>query len=188
MATHRPDLLMAPRADLQLNPNVLTFPPLGFGFILTALLKFNSKYGQLIRNLNGLVCMSESERELQDFILLLSKSICGKLSDRFGDYNVESISEWIARDGFRATLLDMLKTWKTYHNGRGVDEKYDEIIAMLFIEMLGPLNKLVLSRKAPKAPAADRIVPIYFAALDRAFQHKEVRSKMTLYFEQALAA
>jgi hypothetical protein len=130
----------------------------------------------------------ELHKEIEDdfgrLFLKLTKGITTLLAKQFPGISEEKFYAGFSCDCFRGVLDGLVTSLHAVGSRKEIDDNYDEAISILFIQMIGPLNRISL----PDGIEQNKLCFGYLSIMDKALQQVPVRSRFTGILEQALKA
>ena len=112
----------------------------------------------------------DSYNEFQTFISRLCSAVAGKLSPAFPSGSIEQLRAALNNGVFQQAIFEIKKDWRNHVSFEEVYEKRETLISVLFINLLGPLNRLPL----PQNVERHKLIHDFFSTLAVLLEHEEI--------------
>jgi len=128
--------------------------------------------------------MQETKNELSDFLAKISNATVKYL---VADYKIQSI-RGIDKDFSKIivdnVIEDIVTYWHAVGNSKKINGNFNDLMSILLINLIGPLNRLPLPENIEKTS----FVHSYMTLIDKTLSHDRIRTKFSGLMEQTLKA
>lgn len=120
--------------------------------------------------------------EFREFISALCRGICTKLKPQYNPNTVDTVCSSFAADMHEDIIDCVLYDWQKCRCQDCIDKNPDDLISILILNLIGPLNRVRLPETEPRAEFNFS----FLSLMDRLLHHEKVQPRFLQYSQELM--